>query len=120
MSRPALLLAATLLTAGCASMAPRHERPPLPVAPAYPQTTAQDAAGPAVADIGWRQVFTDARLRQLIELALQGNRDLRVAAATVEQLSARAQAQAASLWPTLNTGVSASRQATTSGNAVTT
>lgn len=120
MSRRALVLAATLLAAGCASMAPRHERPPLPVAPAYPQTTAQDAAGPAVADIGWRQVFTDARLRQLIELALQGNRDLRVAAATVEQLSARAQAQAASLWPTLNTGVSASRQATTSGNAVTT
>ncbi|MFO1216779.1 MAG: efflux transporter outer membrane subunit [Burkholderiaceae bacterium] len=120
MPRHLAVSAAALLTAACSSMAPRHERPPLPVAAAYPQTADADRSGAAVAELGWREVFTDARLRALIEIALQNNRDLRAAAATVEQAGARAQAQAASLWPTLGAGLAASRQATASGHAVTT
>ena len=118
--RTVACLAAGLL-AGCGSMAPRHERPPLAVAPQFPQTVAADAAGTAaVADLGWRQVFADERLQRMIALALDSNRDLRAAAFNVEQANARAQAQGASLWPTLGGGVTASRQATASGNAVTT
>jgi multidrug efflux system outer membrane protein len=116
-----LVLAASVFAAGCDSMSPHHERPPLPVAVAFPHTTPQDQLpGAAAADLGWTQVFTDERLRRLIALALESNRDLRAAAAAVQQAQARAQVQAASLWPALNAGISAGRQATASGNAVTT
>ncbi len=105
-----------VLAAGCASLAPPHQRPPLPVASQFPGATAADTAGsPAVSEIDWRQVFVDARLQRLIATALQNNRDLRVAALNVEQARARAQAQGASLWPTLNAGASASRQDSASG-----
>jgi len=110
-----------VLAAGCASLAPPHERPPLPVAAQFPGATAADAAGStAVAEVDWRQVFADARLQRLIELALANNRDLRTAALNVEVARERAQAQAASLWPTLNAGVGGSRQPTASGNTLTT
>jgi multidrug efflux system outer membrane protein len=65
-------------------------------------------------------VFTDARQQRLIELALQNNRDLRLAALNVEQAQARWQIQHASLWPTVNAGIGASRQALANGNSVTT
>ena len=35
--------------------------------------------GAGAADIPWQQFFTDQRLQQLIDLALENNRDLRVA-----------------------------------------
>jgi len=38
---------------------------------------AGNGTAPAAADIGWRDFFTDARLRTLIELALQHNPDAR-------------------------------------------
>jgi multidrug efflux system outer membrane protein len=69
-----------------------------------------------VADLQWRDVFVDARQRRLIELALQNNRDLRVAALNVEQALARAQAQRASLLPTIGAGFSATRQPLPNGN----
>src|SRR3546814_5659426 len=38
--------------------------------------------------IGWQDFFTDARLRRVIDQALNNNRDLRVAVARVEQARA--------------------------------
>jgi len=117
--RSRLVLVMTAALSGCASMAPPHQRPPLPVAAAFPDSIAADtAAGIAVAEIDWRQVFGDTRLQRLITTALQNNRDLRVTALNVEQARARAQAQGASLWPTLNAGLSGSRQDTASGSTV--
>jgi len=83
------LLAASLMLAGCAGMAPTYERPAAPVATQWPvpQGSATDAK--AAAELGWREFFTDARLQALIEQSLANNRDLRVAALNVE----RAQAQ---------------------------
>ena len=112
------LCAATLLAA--CSMVPPYERPPLAVADRFPTTTPDTAAGPAAADLEWRQVFTDPRQQALIELALQNNRDLRLAALNVEQAQARWQIQHASLWPTVNAGIGGNRQALPNGNSVTT
>jgi multidrug efflux system outer membrane protein len=112
------LCAATLLAA--CSMVPPYERPPLAVADRFPTATPDTAAGPAAADLEWRQVFTDSRQQALIELALQNNRDLRLAALNVEQAQARWQIQHASLWPTVNAGIGGSRQALPNGNSVTT
>ena len=107
-----------VLLAACASMAPPYERPPAAVAERFPTAVPDTAGGPAAADIDWRQVFVDARQQRLIELALQNNRDLRVAALNVEQAQARWQIQRASLWPTVSAGLAGSRQDTASGNTI--
>jgi multidrug efflux system outer membrane protein len=99
------VLAAML--AGCASMAPDYQRPAAPVAEQWP-AAATDQGTPAT-DIGWREFLLDSRLQQLVELALQNNRDLRVAALNIEQARAEYQVQRADLFPTVN--VIASRTA---------
>jgi len=112
-------LCAAALLAAC-SMVPPYQRPPLAVAERFPTTTSDHAAGPAAADLDWRQVFTDPRQQRLIELALQNNRDLRIAALNVEQAQANWQIQHASLWPTVSAGIGANRQALPNGSSVTT
>jgi multidrug efflux system outer membrane protein len=116
-ARASLTLAALL--AAC-SLVPQYQRPPLAVAERFPTSAPDSANGPAAADLDWRQVFTDARQQRLIELALQNNRDLRLAALNVEQAQARWQIQHASLWPTVNAGIGASRQALSNGSSLTT
>ena len=101
------LLGATAL-AGC-NLAPHYVRPVGEVPAALPQggvypTAATDA--PDVTKIGWRDFFTDERLRNTIELGLENNRDLRVAAANVLQARAQYRIQRADLVP--STSLSAS------------
>lgn len=104
------IVAAALPLAACMSLAPQYEPPPLPVAERFAGAPDTAASAPAVSDLDWRSVFTDARLQRLIELALAHNRDLRVAALNVEQANARVQVQRASLLPTVAAGISATRQ----------
>ena len=86
-SRPALqglsILAAALVLAGC-SLAPKYERPAAPVAATFPQAPAAVASQAAAADIGWQDFFADARLKRLIQIALDNNRDLQVSALNVQ------------------------------------
>ena len=103
--RIALLATAIALT-GCASMAPRYERPaaPVPVSLTVAGDTVIDAAtdAPAVADIHWRRVFVDDRLQQVVALALEHNRDLRVAVLDIEKARAQYRIQRAGLFPTVD------------------
>ena len=66
--RAVTLAAAIWALAGCASMAPPHETPALPV-PAHYAMPAPDEGTPA-ATTGWRDYFTDPRLQALIAQAL--------------------------------------------------
>lgn len=100
------LMAAALLLAGCANLAPTYERPAAPVPETYPGT-APDAT--AVGQIGWQEFFADQKLRDLIDLALTNNRDLRVAILNIEQARAQYRVQDAQTLPTVN--------ATSSGTA---
>ncbi|ARP78185.1 efflux transporter outer membrane subunit [Bordetella genomosp. 6] len=108
-----LALAATL--AGC-SMAPRYERPAAPIDAAYPAEAPamQDAAGlddaTATADIGWRDFFRDPLLRQLIEISLDNNRDLRKAAFAVEAAQALYRIQRAGMLPGLDAAADAAAE----------
>ena len=91
---------------GC-TLAPKYVRPQAPTPAAWPTGTAYKAMaastnGPAAADISWRQFFTDARLQEVIALALANNRDLRVAAATIEKTRAVYSIQRAALLPTVD------------------
>ena len=89
-----VLLAAAL--AGC-SLAPEYQRPAAPVPGVFPNADAfgggrvgaADASVRHSAQLGWQEFFTDLRLRDLIGLALDNNRDLRIALGRVEE--ARAQ-----------------------------
>src|ERR1700761_9298411 len=98
-------LASLLLFAAC-TMIPKYEQPAAPVQPAYPTagdaTKAIGTGTTAAADIGWRNFFSDPRLQKLIELALQNNRDLRVAALQVDSLRGQYQIQRAALFPELD------------------
>lgn len=93
---------------GCTLM-PRYARPDAPVPERFAGTelstasTTTDAASPAqaidIANIGWRQVFTDPALQQVIALALENNRDLRVAALNIEVARAQYRVERAALLP---------------------
>ena len=99
----ALLLAGSALSA--CNLAPNYVRPSgavpaaLPEGGVYPRA-ATDA--PDVTAIGWRDFFTDDRLRQVIQLGLDNNRDLRVAAANVLQARAQYRVQRADILPSIS------------------
>jgi len=101
-------------TAGC-TMSPKYKRPEAPVSadwptgPAYrePQTA---TGGPTASELGWREFFTDKHLQKIIEMALNNNRDLRLAALNVERARALYGVQRAELFPTVNATGAGSKQ----------
>ena len=107
------LAAALVVTflSGC-SLMPTYERPDAPVPAGWQQSDTGDARLPAAADIGWQQYFADARLRELIGLALQNNRDLRVAALNIEAARAQYGVVRADQLPTVGAGASMTRSRT--------
>jgi multidrug efflux system outer membrane protein len=116
--------AALLLAAGC-SLAPRYQRPASPVGAEWGPGASATAAPSTAADLGWRDVFKDPRLRALVALALRNNRDLRVAALNVELTGAQYRIERADELPAVGGSAGATRQhlgrtLTTSGVATTT
>ncbi|PPU29374.1 efflux transporter outer membrane subunit [Xanthomonas arboricola] len=101
-------IAVASVLSGCTLM-PRYARPDAPVPERFAGTelstasTTTDAASPEqaidIANIGWRQVFTDPALQQVIALALENNRDLRVAALNIEVARAQYRVERAALLP---------------------
>jgi len=109
-----LQMGALLCIAGC-TMAPKYSRPEAPVPAAWPSGPAYKAApgqpgDKAVADIPWQDFFVDPKLRQLITLALDNNRDLRVAALNIEKSRAQYRIRRSDLFPKIDAGVTATYQ----------
>ncbi|MBP2194844.1 efflux transporter outer membrane subunit [Pantoea cypripedii] len=92
-----LPLAAALGLTGC-TMEPHYQRPSMPVDARYDQPTAVGN----VADLPWQNFFTDATMRNLIQLSLANNRDLRVAALNVEEARNDVTVQRAALMPSID------------------
>ena len=111
-------LAAGGMLSACSSMAPGYNRPDAPVSATWPHDATTEGTG-AAADIDWQSFFPDPRLRELIGLALQGNRDLRVAVLSIEQARAQYQIRSADLLPTVGGQANASRTPTGNSNSVT-
>jgi len=105
-------LAVAAWLAGC-SMMPAYERPPAPVPGDWPYAAA--ATGTAAAELDWQAFFADARLRQLIGIALRNNRDLRVAVLNIEQARAQYDIRRADRFPTVNAAASGSRTPASDG-----
>jgi multidrug efflux system outer membrane protein len=78
---PLLALAASTALAGC-NLAPTYVRPVGAVPVELPQGGVYPVAptdAPDITKVGWRDFFTDDRLRRVIALGLANNRDLRLA-----------------------------------------
>jgi multidrug efflux system outer membrane protein len=115
------LLGAALLSA--CSMAPTYQRPEAPVAASFPvdaagaasrtsSTLPPPADAKAAVDTGWRDYFSEPRLRELIGAALENNRDLRTAALRIEEARAQYDIQSADRLPNLNGSFGATKAKT--------
>lgn len=110
--RLAMAVATAALLAGC-SMMPTYERPAAPVPSGWPNEPA--ATGAVAAQPDWRVFFADPQLRRLIDIALQNNRDLRVAVLNIEQARAQYDIRRADRFPTVNAAVTGSRTPASDG-----
>ncbi|MDR1935549.1 MAG: efflux transporter outer membrane subunit [Candidatus Accumulibacter sp.] len=106
-------LLAALLALGACSLAPEYRRPESPVAGEWPSGAAYIPDGPdfpQVADLKWRDFFTDAVLQKIIQQALDNNRDLRLAALNVERAQGMYGIQRGDLFPSFGANGGRTRQ----------
>ncbi len=94
----ALLLSAAL--AGC-TRGPDYTRPLMGDPQHYREAT---APGESIADLPWWELFGDPVLHDLIETALENNRDLRAALASIDEAAAHLGIARADLYPRVNYG----------------
>lgn len=113
-----LLLLAALSLGGCINLAPDYQRPDAAVAEQWDTPDGKQAD----AQIDWQSFFVDARLRDTVKLALDNNRDLRIAALDIEKARAQYRITRADLFPSLSATASGSRarsvSSSTSGTSV--
>lgn len=109
MNRAALLILALAipLLGGCLTMEPTYERPEAPVPTNWPSGSAylegaSEDGVPIASSLQWQEFFTDPGLRQVVVMALEKNRDLRLAALNVEKARAMYGVQRAQLFPAIN------------------
>jgi len=124
-----LLVILVFLQGGC-TMAPKYTRPDAPVPAQWPsgaayKETNSAASAPAATELPWREFFTDERLQKIIGIALDNNRDLRVAALNVERARALYGISRAELFPSVDAVGMMSKQGvpadlSTTGSAMTT
>ncbi len=96
-------------------MAPPYTQPDAPVpatwptGPAYRKNPSMDGT-PTVTDIPWREFFTDPGFQEVIETALDHNRDLRLAALNVQRARAIYGIQRSAIYPAVDATANASKQ----------
>lgn len=114
----ALALAVVLAASGCATLVPAtpEAQAGIPAEWPLPATTAEGAVSndgttptATVADVGWRDFFADPRLEEVVALALDNNRDLRVAILNVERARAQYRIQRADRMPSIGAEASMER-----------
>ncbi|OGW39564.1 MAG: multidrug transporter [Nitrospirae bacterium RBG_13_39_12] len=111
-----LLIVGIVIFLGGCTLAPEYTRPEAPVpavwpsGPAYNETKGE-ACAPTAPELRWQEFFTDTKLQQVIEMALNNNRDLRLAALNVEMARALYGIQRAELLPTVDaTGIASKKR----------
>lgn len=100
-----------LFTAGC-SFIPEYRQPEMPVADTWPDKDpkADPGSGQAAADIAFQDYFTSRTLQQIIAMALENNRDLKVALLNIEQAKAAYRIQKSDVLPVISGSTGLSRQ----------
>jgi len=110
MRHPSLLILGTAVLGGCL-VGPNYERPDTPEPADYREATAaEDTLAvrvemppvESVADLPWWELFQDTVLQDLIDSALENNRDLQVAMARIAEARAALGFSKADLYPTVD------------------
>ncbi|WP_374580757.1 efflux transporter outer membrane subunit [Pseudoduganella sp.] len=113
MNKSIITLSLAALLAGC-SLAPVYQRPAAPVAAAWPQGEAYKPARStevrAAPDIAWREFIGNEQLAQLVQMALENNRDLRISILNIEKARAQYGVARAEQLPHLNAGIGQNAQ----------
>lgn len=119
MKKTLLFIGAPIVLAAC-SMAPNYERPGLPVIDTFPAASAAQAGSLAeqrfAYEVTWEQYFKDPRLKQLISLALENNRDLQLATLNMEAARIAYGITISERLPGVNVGAGYSRNKVGSAN----
>ena len=104
---PFFILVGIVLFLGGCSLAPKYTQPQTPIPAQWPQGAAYKdiqamPGAPAAPALSRRDFFADKQLQKIIEMALNNNRDLRLAALNVERARALYGIQQAELFPVVN------------------
>ena len=105
-----LVLVTALVTSGCA-LKPEHVRPAAPVPATWKSTEAPMVDGNETLDqLAWDGFILDPVLKQMIQVALEENRDLRLSLLNVEAVRAQYRITDADRLPTISVGTAAGRR----------
>jgi len=114
-ARVGLALCAAGALSACVDLAPAYRRPDAPVAAAWPVAASASGApttASVAADASWSEIILDARLREVVALALANNRDLRVALLNVDNARAQYRVQDAARLPAVGLSAGFTRSGT--------
>src|SRR6188768_4101964 len=93
-----------VLALGC-KVGPNYERPKMPAPEKFRGVEANAAAQESIANIPWWELFKDEQLRELIKVALEQNRDLKIATERIEEARLNFGISKADLYPHLQAQV---------------
>ncbi|MBA2350668.1 MAG: efflux transporter outer membrane subunit [Burkholderiales bacterium] len=104
----------TLLSA-CA-IGPDYRRPDVDAPDAFRGDAEADAE--SLADLAWWQVYQDARLQNLLRIALEQNRDLQIAAARINEARAIVGINRYAQFPQISAGANVARSRTSAATGI--
>jgi multidrug efflux system outer membrane protein len=107
--RAIIILMTTAALAGCKTVGPNYQRPPVAIPDQFYGANGTPSAA-SLADAPWFDVFGDPTLRALIDEALRNGYDARIAAARVEEARARFGIVNADRYPTVGYEINPTRQ----------
>lgn len=101
------LLVGIVFFSGACTLAPKYTQPQAPIPDEWPQGAAyQDTqampGAPTAQALSRQDFFPDKQLQKIVEMALKGNRDLRLAALNVERARSLYGVKRAELFPVVN------------------
>ena len=101
-----LLFALAIFTGGCL-VGPDYQRPQIDTPQAW---RIDDKTAQAVTNTAWWEQYNDPVLNELIKSALEGNKDIKIATARIDQFLGLYTTTRAALFPQVGAGSDASRQ----------
>ncbi len=113
MTRYILLIVLIFVVTGC-NLSPDYTRPDAPIPSQWPSGPAfketKDINAPEAIQLKWQDFYTDHKLQKIIRMAIDNNRDLRVAGLNVERARALYGIQRAELLPRVEGAASYRKQ----------
>jgi outer membrane protein, multidrug efflux system len=115
MKKQIVLSLGVLVFMGGCTLSPEYKKPPAPIPAEWPQESvgniSQDMTeAAAVHELSRQEFFLDENMQKIIKMALDNNRDLRLAALNVEKARALFDIQQAELFPAVNAVGAGSKQ----------